>query len=86
MNTETRGLPRLTGALRVSPEKAVTECVKGMSLVEVVTNSLEGQEIAACEQVALKAALAALSAAYDFIDQVSDDWGREGHDDPESAL
>jgi hypothetical protein len=86
MNAETRSSPRLTGVLRVSPEKAVTECVKGMSLVEVVANSLEGQEIAACEQVALKAALAALSAAYDFIDQVSDERGGDDNDEPERAL
>jgi len=76
MSAATRKPPRPSITLRVSPEKAVTECVKGISLVEVVANSLDGQEIAACEQVALKAALAALWAAHDFIDQVADEAGR----------
>jgi hypothetical protein len=86
MSAATKKSPGTTGTLRVSPEKAVTECVKGISLVEVVASSLDGQEIAASEQIALKAALAALWAAYDFIDQVSDERGGEGGDDPESAL
>ena len=59
----------------LSPGRALTELAAGISLVEVVIHSLDGQEIAYCEQIALERTLRMFWSAHDCIDQLADSHG-----------
>lgn len=64
----------------MSPETAISRCIAGISLVEVVISSLDGQEIASCEQETLKAALVSLWEVHDFIEPLAQAGGGEETD------